>query len=108
VGACHGVDISRHKSTDVDLQRRLPVAEEVERRGEAWIDILPAGHALDLVVVTRRHEGAGGEVLCGNERIEVVVTESDVERQSLQRPLILGVYAQIDLQTLAERHWLRI
>src|SRR5205823_13063485 len=36
------------------------------------------------------------------------VAESHVERQSLQRPLILDVNAQIDFQALAERDRLRI
>src|SRR5204863_9726187 len=88
--------------------RRLPVAEDVERRGDAWVDVLPAWHTPDLVVAARRHEGAGSQILCGNERVEVVVSEAQIERQSLHRPLILAVDSQVDLQALDERDGLRV
>src|SRR5262249_26051423 len=86
--------LAEHVSAEVRLDCGLAVAEHVERRAEAWADVLVVGNVVHLRGAERGPERAGGDVLCPGLAVGLIETEAGVQRQLAQRPLILRVEAE--------------
>ena len=90
-----------------DLERRTAIAEQVVRRAEPRVDVLPVRHVGHLIEVAReRHELGGRDVLGGHQPVVVIEPHAVIEGQAVDDPLILRVEAKIQhigLQKIGSR-----
>ena len=69
---------------DVRFDRGLAGAEQIPRDPEARIEILPARHAVDTGEVAGGNERSRVELLLGNEPVEVVEAQTEIQRDVFQ------------------------
>ena len=86
----------RHVSTERHLGRGLSVAEQVIRCTKPWTQVLVVRQVLRLRVRSRGHEDPGRSRLLRIPGVEVVEASAEIERDPLQRPLVLRIQPEVD------------
>src|SRR5262249_20645710 len=114
-GAGHAVDRCRHGvvrggdvagvdaewiTADEHLQRRSAGTEQVVAGAKPRIPVFPLRNLVDRREVADGHPGAGWQVLLRHRRVEVVETQTVIERQPPHGPLVLHVDPEVRLQRL--------
>ena len=85
---------------EVHLDRGPAVAKHVVGGADPRHDVVPARQAGNRVEIARRHERTRRQVGLLGVGIQVVVADAEVQRQLVNRPLVLREEAQCRLQPL--------
>src|SRR5215510_5354775 len=69
--------------------------EEIVCRAQSWREIRPAWHACYWCVLASGDEGPCRQLLRGHIPAKIIEAKTVVEGQAFDRPLILGIQAEI-------------
>ena len=101
VGLCSDVQgVPRDEPAREGLDSRLAVAGHVPRDAHSRGPVVPVRHVLDLVDRDRLAEVAGRVGLRWHAGIEVIPARAEIDRETLELPLILHVRAAIGMDLL--------
>src|SRR5205823_7532914 len=78
------------------FDRGSAVSVYIPRDADARIDVFPVRDAAQCVHVTRRRERSGRQIRSRKAHVDVVESQTQIERDASDRPRVLREQAQLD------------
>ena len=99
------IDLRGHVAIDARLDRRLAVAKHVVRHAQPWADVFPVRNIGQRSERARADPHRRRRGLSWNPHIEVVEADPCRHRDTVQRPLVLGINAEVGVYVGQRRVW---